>query len=378
MATRQQIEAQNQKDRVWDSLDYSYGKKKEDVGKQYDKAVSETDRQALGRGMQRSSYNAQTQANLRKEGAKAIADIDSEMAADYANRLYQIDRDAAQDQLQREQIAAQIQSAQISANASKYAADANRELAYAQLASEEARYYKGLEHETESQDKSIASQEKMQAASIASQEGMQAASIASQEGMQAASIASSEKMHGEELELEKLKQWWEQQMGAAQTEQGWAKIGLEKESLDLEKLKQWWDQQMGTAQTEQGWASLGLDEKKLAIDSASTILQDALANGRTPPAQVLAVFGLTPEDWAAYMGSLGGDGGGGGGGGSSSSGSRSSGKKTTNTNTNNNNNNTNLNFGNVANAFGQAAGGVAGTVGGFVDKAKKAIGNLLK
>lgn len=76
--TKQELQTATAQDRAWDALEYGYDRKRENTQKQYDQAVSSIDRQALGRGMQRSSYNAQTQANMMKEGAKALGDIDSE------------------------------------------------------------------------------------------------------------------------------------------------------------------------------------------------------------------------------------------------------------------------------------------------------------
>ena len=58
-----------------DALQATYDKQREQTQKEYNKAYSQTDRQMLSRGMQRSSYGAQTLANLSAEGAKAQGDI---------------------------------------------------------------------------------------------------------------------------------------------------------------------------------------------------------------------------------------------------------------------------------------------------------------
>lgn len=58
-----------------DALQATYDKQREETQKQYDKAYSQSDRQMLSRGMQRSSYGAQTLANIAAEGAKAQGDI---------------------------------------------------------------------------------------------------------------------------------------------------------------------------------------------------------------------------------------------------------------------------------------------------------------
>lgn len=56
-------------------LGAAYDKQREATEDAYARAVSDTDRGMIGRGMQRSSYAAQTLANLREEGADALQDI---------------------------------------------------------------------------------------------------------------------------------------------------------------------------------------------------------------------------------------------------------------------------------------------------------------
>lgn len=58
-----------------DALQAAYDKQREQTQKEYDKAYSQSDRQMLSRGMQRSSYGAQTLANISAAGAKAQGDI---------------------------------------------------------------------------------------------------------------------------------------------------------------------------------------------------------------------------------------------------------------------------------------------------------------
>lgn len=58
-----------------DALQATYDKQREQMQKEYDKAYSQSDRQMLSRGMQRSSYGAQTLANISAAGAKAQGDI---------------------------------------------------------------------------------------------------------------------------------------------------------------------------------------------------------------------------------------------------------------------------------------------------------------
>lgn len=57
------------------SLNRSYDRQREASAQQYADAYSRADRQMLGRGMQRSSYTAQTLSNIDLAGAKAQQDI---------------------------------------------------------------------------------------------------------------------------------------------------------------------------------------------------------------------------------------------------------------------------------------------------------------
>lgn len=90
--TKADVDSMSKKDRLWDSLNYSYGKKRESSDKSYDQAYSQADRQALGRGMQRSSYNAQNLANINQRKVEAQNDIWDSQIADYENRLGQLEQ----------------------------------------------------------------------------------------------------------------------------------------------------------------------------------------------------------------------------------------------------------------------------------------------
>lgn len=66
-------------------LQATYDKQREASAKQYRQLYSQVDRQALSRGMQRSSYNAQRLANLGVEGAEAQQAIADQEAAAAGN-----------------------------------------------------------------------------------------------------------------------------------------------------------------------------------------------------------------------------------------------------------------------------------------------------
>lgn len=94
--TKADVDAQDARTRLWQSLNYSYGRQKEQSDEAYRKAISQSDRSMLQRGMQRSSYGAQVQANLMNDQIKAQNDIDSAFIADYQNRISQIEQQEAE------------------------------------------------------------------------------------------------------------------------------------------------------------------------------------------------------------------------------------------------------------------------------------------
>lgn len=66
-------------------LDAQYAKQLEQSAKNYEGTYRAADRQSLGRGMQRSSYNSATLANINLEGAKAQQAIRDNQAAQAKN-----------------------------------------------------------------------------------------------------------------------------------------------------------------------------------------------------------------------------------------------------------------------------------------------------
>lgn len=101
--SKEDVDLMDKKQRLWDSLTYSYDKQKEQSDRSFNKAISQQDRALLGRGMQRSSYGMQTLGNLRQGQINAQNDIESAKIADYENRVYQLERDEiADDQWERQ------------------------------------------------------------------------------------------------------------------------------------------------------------------------------------------------------------------------------------------------------------------------------------
>lgn len=100
---KQDADNMNVRDRLWDSLNYSYGKKREDSDKSFAKTFSQAVNQGIKTGTQRSSFKEQMLANINKQKLDAQNDIYDQQIADYENRMYQIDRDELEDAWRQKQ-----------------------------------------------------------------------------------------------------------------------------------------------------------------------------------------------------------------------------------------------------------------------------------
>lgn len=90
--TKEEVEAQDSRTRLWQSLQNSYNQQIEKSEADYTQAKESANRQALSRGMQRSSYALDTLASLDDKSAKATRDILSAQIADYQNRLGELEQ----------------------------------------------------------------------------------------------------------------------------------------------------------------------------------------------------------------------------------------------------------------------------------------------
>ena len=96
--TAEDVNNQDARTRLWQSLDYSYGNQIKKSNESYAQAYSQADRQALSRGMGRSSYNNQTLANINLKKAEAENDIRAAQIADYQSRIGQIEQQEKEDE----------------------------------------------------------------------------------------------------------------------------------------------------------------------------------------------------------------------------------------------------------------------------------------
>ena len=108
---RQNLALENQKA----GLQQTYDRQRKDSAEQYRQAYSQADRHSLSRGMQRSSYNNQTLANIDQKAAEAQQDIQNaqateenkisgqqtQLAAQLADQLLQYDASQAADIMKR-------------------------------------------------------------------------------------------------------------------------------------------------------------------------------------------------------------------------------------------------------------------------------------
>lgn len=101
------VNGQDARTRLWQSLSYAYGDQQRKSDEQYALARSQADRQALSRGMQRSSYNNATLANLENKRIEARNDIASAQIADYQNRIGQLEQQEKEDERWERQFAEQ-------------------------------------------------------------------------------------------------------------------------------------------------------------------------------------------------------------------------------------------------------------------------------
>lgn len=86
------VDAMSVRDRLWDSLDYTYGQQRKENDKAFRQANSQLNNAMLQRGMQRSSFGAANNANLAAKQIEAQNDIYSQQIADYEKALLQVEQ----------------------------------------------------------------------------------------------------------------------------------------------------------------------------------------------------------------------------------------------------------------------------------------------
>ena len=125
--TKQDVDNMTRQERLWDSLNHAYGQQREASDRSFDKAYSQADRQALSRGMQRSSYNAQNLAGINNQKIKAQGDIWNNQIADYENRLGTLEQQEAEAERWERQFNASREDAQWNRDFQQKQFDAGRD-----------------------------------------------------------------------------------------------------------------------------------------------------------------------------------------------------------------------------------------------------------
>lgn len=103
--TAEDVNNQDARTRLWQSLSYGYNNQLKQSNKAYDQAYSQANRQALKTGMQRSSYTNQMLANLDQQRIEANNNILSAQIADYQNRIGEIENQEKEDERWERQFA---------------------------------------------------------------------------------------------------------------------------------------------------------------------------------------------------------------------------------------------------------------------------------
>ena len=97
-ASQADVDAQDARARLWQSLDNSYAQQTKQSNESYDRAIAQQDQAFMNRGMQRSSYAGQTLANMQQQKIEAQNQIASNQIADYQNRLNALEQQELENQ----------------------------------------------------------------------------------------------------------------------------------------------------------------------------------------------------------------------------------------------------------------------------------------
>lgn len=105
--TVEDVNNQDARTRLWQSLNTTYSNQMEESDKAYDKSISQQNNAMLARGMGRSSYAGQISANMYNDKNKARNKLGEALIADYQNRIGDIEAQEKEDERWERQFAAQ-------------------------------------------------------------------------------------------------------------------------------------------------------------------------------------------------------------------------------------------------------------------------------
>lgn len=101
--TAEDVNSQDARTRLWQSLNTTYSNQMDESDKAYDKSISQQNNAMMARGMGRSSYAAQVSANMYNDKNQARNRIGEALIADYQNRIGQIEAQEKEDERWQQQ-----------------------------------------------------------------------------------------------------------------------------------------------------------------------------------------------------------------------------------------------------------------------------------
>ncbi|MBP5727725.1 MAG: hypothetical protein J6Y48_11695 [Clostridia bacterium] len=103
--TVEDVNNQDARTRLWQSLNTTYSNQMDESDKAYDKSISQQNNAMLARGMGRSSYASQIAANMYTEKNNARNRLGEALIADYQNRISDIENQEKEDERWERQFA---------------------------------------------------------------------------------------------------------------------------------------------------------------------------------------------------------------------------------------------------------------------------------
>lgn len=301
--TKEDVEQQDSATRLWQSLNQSYDRQREQTNENYEKAISQTDRAAQNRGMGRSSYNIQTQANLRNQQVKAQTDIDSAQIADYQNRLTDLESKEQENErwerqfgLQERQVAAaEEQNAWSRAFSEKQYEAGRADTAWSQNFQQ-----KQADISQQNTERQFGLQERQLASSEAQNEWQRNFSE-KQFGLQERQVASSEAQN------EWQRNFSEQQFAETKNQNAWQQ-GMQEKQFAANQEQNAWERAFSEkqfAQSQQQWEAQQeqwreeFDYQKMTAEQQLNynFVTYAIQNGKDVSDEMLQKAGLSREDF---------------------------------------------------------------------------------
>lgn len=90
--TQADVDNETIRDRLWNAFDFAYGQQRRASDEQFANQIGQQNRNMVSRGMQRSSYGAATEANMRNKQVQAQNDIYGQQIAAYEQALLNVEQ----------------------------------------------------------------------------------------------------------------------------------------------------------------------------------------------------------------------------------------------------------------------------------------------